>query len=76
MTAKMIRRVRIGRVLVEEWDDNGKHRVFFGGKPVPLSFDEALEKARQAPLLEMRNECRRLADLARLDDAAKEAQGD
>ena len=64
MTAKMIRRVRIGLVLAEEWEINGQCEIRINGAVAPVSFHEAIIAAKQAPLVKMRDECRRLAKQA------------
>ena len=61
----MTKRFRVGRTLIEEWLINGRAEVRVNGKAAPVSFHEAIIAAKQAPLLKMRDECRRMAGVAR-----------
>jgi hypothetical protein len=64
--SKQVDAFRQGKDHVEEIDEgNGKTVVLLNGKEWPGTFHEAIVHLRRAPLIEMRDECRRLAAKAR-----------
>ena len=62
---KQLRKQRVGRILVEEREENGVRTVFSNGEARPGSFHEAVVAAKQAPLIKIRDTCLRLAEEAR-----------
>lgn len=56
---------RYGRTVIEEKIIDGVPVVFRNGSEYPGNFHEAIVAAKQAPLISMRDECRRLVKEAR-----------
>ncbi len=63
---------RLDRTLIEEFEVNGKPEVRVNGEVYAGNFHEATVAAKKAPLIAMRNECLRLAGVARavVEDSA------
>lgn len=62
---KLARKHRIRRTLIEEWWVSGRLEVRINGETYPGTFHEAILATKQAPLIKMRDQCRRLAGEAR-----------
>jgi len=66
---RQTRKHRIGRTVIREFDDRGRPRVFVDDglrvKEYGGNFREAIVAVKQAPLVEMRDECLRMAQECR-----------